>query len=121
LNAYNQFLLSHTSSLDSSSDGEKVEDWLVPIPRVYGYYAGDEKSEEKAIGMPEFYLMEFKEGEVFEDVEMPDLKDDRERAEWSVNILPYAKQVRQVNKYLFPVGDYPSGPFPSFLLYRYHF
>lgn len=55
------------------------------MPRVYGYYPGDDKAKggQKAkIGMPEFYIMEYIEGRVFEDVEMPDLPSDEERREW---------------------------------------
>jgi len=32
--------------------------------------------------MPEFYVMEFKEGNVFEDCEFPELDDEKEKEEW---------------------------------------
>lgn len=80
LNSYNQYLNSHRSSLGESA----VEDWLVPVPRTYGYYPGDEKRPEgqPEVGMPEFYVMEFKEGNVFEDCEFPELDDEKEKEEW---------------------------------------
>jgi aminoglycoside phosphotransferase (APT) family kinase protein len=80
LNAYNQYLSAHSSILGEN----EVEGWSVPVPRTYGYYPGDNKKseDEKAIGMPEFYVMEFKEGKVFEDCEFPDLEGEGEKEEW---------------------------------------
>lgn len=84
LNLYNEFLVKRSSELSTNND-KQVEDWLVPVPRVYAYYQGDEKAVKegaKKLGMPEFYLMEYKKGEVFEDCEFPEFGNDQERAEW---------------------------------------
>lgn len=99
LNAYNSYLISHRTDLktksksnsgqeeDNDNDND-VDEWLVPVPRTYGYYPGDEKRKEgdglgvDKVGMPEFYVMEFKEGNVFEDCEFPELDREEEKAEW---------------------------------------
>jgi hypothetical protein len=99
LNAYNSYLASHRGNLKSQSNSKSgqeedndndvdVDEWLVPVPRTYGYYPGDDKRKEgdglgvDKVGMPEFYVMEFKEGNVFEDCEFPELDREEEKAEW---------------------------------------
>lgn len=73
--------------MDNDNDVD-VDEWLVPVPRTYGYYPGDDKRKEGdgfgvvKVGMPEFYVMEFKEGNVFEDCEFPELDREEEKAEW---------------------------------------
>jgi hypothetical protein len=97
LNAYNSYLISHRGNLTSQSNSKSgqeedndndVDEWLVPVPRTYGYYPGDDKRKEgdgfgaDKVGMPEFYVMQFKEGNVFEDCEFPELDREEEKAEW---------------------------------------
>lgn len=91
LSAYNDFL--HSDAASSKVSEEELDRWRIPVPRVYAYYRGDASTrtsskdtplvvEQEDIGMPEFYLMEYVQGTVFEDAEMPNLPSDAERAEW---------------------------------------
>ena len=82
LNHYNAYLRTHRADLGQ----DESDEWLVPVPRTYGYYPGDDKRKDgqDKVGMPEFYVMEFKEGNVFEDCEYPELEDEEEKAEWQV-------------------------------------
>jgi hypothetical protein len=129
LGAYNQWISSHASKLGSQPGRpeqqedreEDVEGWLVPVPRTYNYYPGDNKNKDKPesqgekVGMPEFYTMEFKEGKVFEDCEFPELDSEVEKAEWYVLRLDkneFSRSERLMIDSL-AAGDKPSGPSPS--------
>lgn len=102
-----------------------MEGWLVPVPRTYNYYPGDDKPSaqtetgsqggENKVGMPEFYTMEFKEGKVFEDCEFPELDSEVEKAEWYVPRLDKNKSPSSERLMIdsLAAGDKPSGPSPS--------
>lgn len=75
-----EFLVLHRISayndLISSSEVPGGEDRRIPVPRVYCL------CEDESVVGAGFYVMEYLQGRIFEDVEMPEIESEEERRAW---------------------------------------